>query len=244
MIDDHFDDGNNTFLLPEAEAGPSGSGTYNQDSINDNVPKTQDHTQPVRRGRPKGSRNKPKPNAPPPPPPPVKIPKKRGRPLKQRTLEEIADIERRKIEKAQGITRQKGRPRKYPGYLVREMRLKKNRSEFREVLSRYEGDGHHEHDHDGQGHEYGEDMEIDMEMEMGEGDEQREGDGGGFWTENMERSILAAVEGLDKNGGGDGVGGGREQEQEDVPSLRAFEGGDDMEMRRVFGLGDNDDHQG
>jgi len=237
MIDDQFNDSNNTFLLPEPEAGPSGSGTYSQGD----EPKTQDTNQRVRRGRPKGSRNKPKPDAPPPPPPPVKIPKKRGRPLKQRTLEEQAEIERRKIEKAQGVKRQKGRPRKYPGYLVREMRLKKNRSEYRELLNRYHG----QHD----GHEYQEDMDMnmDVDMDMGEGEEREGegeiGDGGGFWTENMERSILAAVEGLDGNGVGDGGGGA--QEQEDVPSLRAFAGGDDLEMRRVFGLGDHDDgHDG
>ena len=90
-----------------------------------------------KRGRPKGSKNKPKlmqAPRPPKPSPPPKRPK--GRPPKARSEEERTDYERRKEEKALGIKRKKGRPRKFSGYLVREMRLKKNRSEFNELLKR------------------------------------------------------------------------------------------------------------
>ncbi|WRT66469.1 uncharacterized protein IL334_003428 [Kwoniella shivajii] len=89
------------------------------------------------RGRPKGSKNKhrsipiPKPPKPKPPGPPAKP---KGRPPKERDPEEQADYELRKQERALGIKRRKGRPRKFPGYLVREMRLKKNREEFNELL--------------------------------------------------------------------------------------------------------------
>ena len=107
------------------------------------------------RGRPKGSKNKPKltPN-PPPPKPPKPPPRPRGRPPKPRTPEEQADFEQRKEEKALGIKRKKGRPRKFPGYLVREMRLKKNRAEFNEVIRRHEMGLPLQHDDEG--HEHGE----------------------------------------------------------------------------------------
>lgn len=90
------------------------------------------------RGRPPGSRNKPKPKPPPKPKAPKPPPKPRGRPPKVRTAEEQAEIELRREEKALGIKRQKGRPRKYPGFLVRDMRLKRNRAEFHEVQRRFE----------------------------------------------------------------------------------------------------------
>lgn len=93
-------------------------------------------TVPVKRGRgrPKGSKNKPKPGQPTePPPPPPRKPK--GRPPKVRTAEELAEFERRKEEKALGIKRKRGRPRKYPELgLVREMRLKKNREAVQEKI--------------------------------------------------------------------------------------------------------------
>ncbi|WVQ99576.1 hypothetical protein IAU59_006712 [Kwoniella sp. CBS 9459] len=91
------------------------------------------------RGRPKGSKNKSKPK--PPPRPPKRVlgpPKPKGRPPKIRPPDEQADYELRKQEKALGIKRQKGRPRKFPGYLVREMRLKKNREEFNQLLRGYD----------------------------------------------------------------------------------------------------------
>jgi hypothetical protein len=122
------------------------------------------------------------------------------------------------------------------------MRLKKNRAEYRELLNRYDDDGgqdhghHQDHDHhqlDAHGHDH-EGMDVDVDM-AGQG-QREEGDGGGFWSENMERSILAAVEGLD----GNGLQG---QDQEDVPSSRAFQEGGDMEMRRVFGLAEHDEPQ-
>ena len=96
------------------------------------------------RGRPKGSKNKPKPDAPPKRPtkrtkPPPSRP--RGRPRKVRDPEEQAELDRKGEEKALGIHRRRGRPRKYPGYLVREMRLKKNRSEFNDLLRRHETEG-------------------------------------------------------------------------------------------------------
>ena len=90
-----------------------------------------------KRGRPKGSKNKPKPIQAPRPPKPSPPPKRpKGRPPKARSEEERTDYERRKEEKALGIKRKKGRPRKFSGYLVREMRLKKNRGEFNELLKR------------------------------------------------------------------------------------------------------------
>ncbi|KAL1411543.1 hypothetical protein Q8F55_002505 [Vanrija albida] len=87
------------------------------------------------RGRPKGSKNKPKPGAPPPEvqAPPPRRPK--GRPPKVRSAEELAEFERRKEERALGIKRKRGRPRKYPELgLVREMRLKKNRAGVQEKI--------------------------------------------------------------------------------------------------------------
>lgn len=110
-------------------------------------------------------------------------------------------------------------------------------------------DHSHAHSH-GHGHEHGynSDMGMDMDMDMGidgQVDGPR-GDGEGnheFWSENMERSILAAVEGLeggDHHGSGDHAHQGPSMlaEAEEVPSSRAFEGdgGGEMEMRRVFGL--------
>lgn len=229
MMDDQYQGDNDNFLLPEA--GPSG--TYHDDPKDEPLVQVQH----LRRGRPKGSKNKPRPDRPAPPPPsPLKPKRKRGRPPKKRTPEEEAELERRKAERAQGIKRMKGRPRKYPGYLVREMRLKKNRSEYRELLNRYDDD------HDERHHQDGEvDVDIDT-LDQRDG----EGDGGGFWSGDMERSILAAVEGLEGEGSGDGHGHRHGDEQighEDVPSSRAFEGEGDMEMRRVFGLAD-DENQG
>lgn len=161
-------------------------------------------------------------------------------------------MERERAEKLSGAgpKRQKGRPRKFPGYLVREMRLKKNRAEYRELLRSYTdggepmplpplGDPHRSAGDDGD-----------------DGDGQEMGDGGGFWPGDMEQSILAAVEGLEDPGHadahmrdagadmsvggvdmgqhGDGHGHGHDEE---VPSSRAFEGGGgEMEMRRVFEL--------
>lgn len=96
--------------------------------------------QPVRRGRgrPKGSKNKnpplPKPPKPPKPPKAKKPPGKIGRPRKARTAEEEAEYDLRLEEKKLGIKRKHGRPRKYPGYLVRDMRLKKNREVYEAVV--------------------------------------------------------------------------------------------------------------
>jgi hypothetical protein len=58
-----------------------------------------------------------------------------GRPPKVRSAEELAEFERRKEERALGIKRKSGRPRKYPELgLVREMRLKKNRAGVQEKI--------------------------------------------------------------------------------------------------------------
>ena len=93
------------------------------------------------RGRPKGSKNKykavPKPRKPrrkktPPPKRP------RGRPPKVRDPEEQAAWEEKRARKELGIQKQKGRPRKFPGYLVREMRLRKNRDEYIRLMKEYE----------------------------------------------------------------------------------------------------------
>jgi hypothetical protein len=91
------------------------------------------------RGRPKGSKNKPKLNPKPKPPKPPKAPAKpRGRPPRPRTAEEQAAFEAKKHDRAMGIKRKKGRPRKFPGYLVRDMRLRKNRAEYLELMRRAE----------------------------------------------------------------------------------------------------------
>lgn len=71
-------------------------------------------------------------------PKPAGPPKKIGRPPKERTGAELEEHLRRQAELAAGIKRQRGRPRKFPGYLVRDMRLKANREEFREVVKRAE----------------------------------------------------------------------------------------------------------
>lgn len=47
-------------------------------------------------------------------------------------------FESKKADRAMGIKRKKGRPRKYPGYLVRDMRLRKNRAEYLELIRRTE----------------------------------------------------------------------------------------------------------
>ena len=93
------------------------------------------------RGRPPGSKNKPNPN-----PKPRKVRKKktppprlpRGRPPKVRNEEDQAAWEEKRARKALGIKKQKGRPRKFPGYLVREMRLRKNRDEYIHLLREYD----------------------------------------------------------------------------------------------------------
>lgn len=104
------------------------------------VPTDPSSSAPIKRGRgrPKGSKNKPKSGpaaesiarARKPTPPP---PRPKGRPPKLRGPEEQAEYDRRKAERAQGIKRSRGRPRKYPGYLVRDMRLKKNRQEWEQI---------------------------------------------------------------------------------------------------------------
>ncbi|WWC89232.1 uncharacterized protein L201_004150 [Kwoniella dendrophila CBS 6074] len=101
------------------------------------------------RGRPKGSKNKHKAIPIPKPPKPVgPPPKPKGRPPKERNPEEQADYELRKQERELGIKRRKGRPRKFPGYLVREMRLKKNRKEFNELLRNHNSNNSNSSDED------------------------------------------------------------------------------------------------
>ncbi|ORX35801.1 hypothetical protein BD324DRAFT_631765 [Kockovaella imperatae] len=93
------------------------------------------------RGRPKGSKNKYKAVTKPRKPrrkktPPPKRP--RGRPPKVRDPDEQAEYEASRARKELGIAKRKGRPRKFPGYLVREMRLRKNREEYIRLLREYE----------------------------------------------------------------------------------------------------------
>nr|ODN88243.1 hypothetical protein L203_02851 [Cryptococcus depauperatus CBS 7841] len=131
----------NSSLEMDAEAGPSSEPMQSSISEHD-VSQVPSFAHPMKRGRgrPKGSKNKPKPGPsiirPPKPPKPPSRPK--GRPPKERTPAEQAEYELRKQEKEMGIKRQKGRPRKFPGYLVREMRLKKNRDEFNKVIRLHE----------------------------------------------------------------------------------------------------------
>lgn len=84
-----------------------------------------------------------------------------------------------------------------------------------------------------------------MGMQPGSEGQEHEHDhgAGGFWTEGMEQSILAAVEGLEEPSRHH-QGMDVDVDSEDVPSSRAFTGGgDEMEMRRVFGLpADTEDH--
>ncbi|OCF41862.1 hypothetical protein I317_04272 [Kwoniella heveanensis CBS 569] len=144
--------GPSTLSIPmshtHADTGPSHGGMNGHDHTNSgamvhlNVPSPggflHELENPLKRGRgrPKGSKNKAKAKTPPRPPKRViGPPKPKGRPPKVRPPEEQADYELRKQEKAMGIKRQKGRPRKFPGYLVREMRLKKNREEFNQLLN-------------------------------------------------------------------------------------------------------------
>ncbi|WVQ72453.1 hypothetical protein IAR50_002005 [Cryptococcus sp. DSM 104548] len=125
-------------LNVNAEAGPSSAPLENQSPLPDSDPSQP----PLKRGRgrPKGSKNKPKPGPPPPrpPKPPKPAARPKGRPPKPRTPAEQAEYDLRKQEKEMGVKRQKGRPRKFPGYLVREMRLKKNRVEFSELMRHLE----------------------------------------------------------------------------------------------------------
>ena len=58
-----------------------------------------------------------------------------GRPPRVRTGEELEKWLAQRAAKAAGISRGRGRPRKFPGYLVREMRLVKNREEFKKVVA-------------------------------------------------------------------------------------------------------------
>lgn len=285
MISDQYPHVPDSYLLPELRAHPDPtSSPYIPDSHASNTPIPDGNgngdgdidPNPVRgdirrRGRPKGSKNKPKPGYIQPLPPPPKEPKKRGRPPKRRTEEELAEIEREKVEKEQGLRKQRGRPRKFPGYLVREMRLKRNRPEYQELLRGYEGPEREVHrDSDelrarGGGHSHGHGHGHDRNHggggdEDGDGDHQM-GDGGGFWTGDMEQSILAAVGNFqetphDNHGNEEGEGpAGMDVDLEEVPSSRAFEGGGgEMEMRRVFGLppdtdpdpdhGDGHEHDG
>jgi hypothetical protein len=156
-------------------------------------------------------------------------------------------------EKSAGIKRKKGRPRKFPGHLVRDMRLKKNRSEYRELLSMYGTDRSDsrglEHPGDSHGLEEG-------EMNMGEGgsyDHHREesgeeggGEGNGVvydWSVDVDgnmdvddQSLLAAV-GVNLNrqqqqhadeAERSGADSGDREVDGEVPSARAFRLGDDL----------------
>lgn len=198
FLSESFQQDSDNFLLPATdEAGPSRlplhslSSAHNHDSLiehhlhhnnqitqhahSDNVDQGSDqgHEHDLdpnkrSRGRPKGSKNKPRPNARPRPPPPS--PKRRGRPPKVRSGEELEEYERKLEEKAAGVKRKKGRPRKFPGYLIRDMRLKKNRSEYRELLGTYrQAEGDQGQDQNGDGryrgeHEHGLDREMGGEM--------------------------------------------------------------------------------
>lgn len=239
MLNEHYGSTSDSFLLPEGTQAGTSDVTPAPPSGDTSPypagPSSAATPGPRRRGRPKGSKNKAKPGPPPPPPPP-KPAKKRGRPPKKRTEEELAEIERQRLAKEHGYRKPKGRPRKFPGYLVREMRLKKNRAEFTDLLRRHGEMERIQAQHgDGAGEE-------------GEAQDQEDHGQGGFWTDGMEQSILAAVEGLEGPGPNHhhethmdvGVDQGGD---EDVPSSRAFEGGgDEMEMRRVFGLPSETEH--
>ena len=75
-------------------------------------------------------------------------------------------------ERAMGIKRAKGRPRKFPGYLVRELRLKQNRQEFNEVLRRHEDQQMHD---EGLSHDGAEAEHVDGHaMEAGDGTDEQQ----------------------------------------------------------------------
>jgi hypothetical protein len=148
------------------------------------------HASPKRgRGRPKGSRNKAKPKPvyvkrPTPDPEPRRG---KGRPFKIRTPEEQELYDAKMRDKAAGIKRPRGRPRKYPTLgLVRELRLKANRTEAQEKLRELEAERRRDMeggaDDDGRGQHQSQShadgsggMGTDMEMEMDE--HELEGDG-------------------------------------------------------------------
>ncbi|EIW70389.1 hypothetical protein M231_05638 [Tremella mesenterica] len=170
LIDPHPDSSSN------AEAGPS------------TIPSKRG------RGRPKGSRNKPKPFAEIKVKPPKPPSKPRGRPLKTRLPEDQAEYEQRKQDKAMGIQRARGRPRKFPGYLVREMRLKHNRAQFMEVIRQHEDRNRTSESQNREGEIQREDNEEgdDMGEENGVGEEYE-------WDMGQGHSLLDVV-GLQQQG--------------------------------------------
>ncbi|ORY32788.1 hypothetical protein BCR39DRAFT_521571 [Naematelia encephala] len=230
------------YLLPPAEgdplAGPSSPHIPLHEQLSDTPhADTLDSSSllnPKRgRGRPKGSKNKPKARPPPPPPrkPTPPPPKPRGRPPKVRTSAEQAEYERRKHEMALGIKRRKGRPRKFPGYLVREMRLSKNRSEFNELLRAYE-EGRfprpsgEDQEADGEG--------VDDEADGG-GNGNGDGDGGEYDTWDYSQVGVDVADGQTLL---DVVGVAQQQEAHVVDEEPGPSGLDrsDAGMRAMFGL--------
>lgn len=184
------------------------------------------------RGRPKGSKNKPKPGAPPPPPPPVK--RKRGRPPKIRTQEEIEEAERRKQEKELGIHRKRGRPRKYPEIgLVREMRLKKNRTVFAEKIRQLQERQTEEGDK--VDYEYKEEdyeaapLDVALGQQVAAAVARQPVQDGEYWPYQDGQSLLDAVSSSLGVEGSSGVGG---------IGVDVMSGDQNDEMRGVFGLPD------
>jgi hypothetical protein len=226
------------FLLPDMTAESSTSANLAHDPTQDSLTHahTSTSTPPAARprGRPQGSKNRPKPAHLIPPKPPKPPARRKGRPLKIRTTEELAAIEKKRSDKELGLSRGKGRPRKFEGYLVREMRLRKNRDAYLALLRRWdEGDGE-----GGQGGQGG--PSRGMEIQEGEVNEGEEGVGEmtlgeaqGMEIANEEdydgwgedgQSLLDAVKTL-KARGNDSSSIGMEHIRHE-----------DADMREVFGL--------
>lgn len=190
------------------------------------------------RGRPKGSKNKPKPGAPPPAPPPAKRP--RGRPPKIRTQEEIDEQERRKQEKELGIHRKRGRPRKYPEIgLVREMRLKKNRTVFaekiRQIQEREREDGEKvDYEYKEDDYAEGAPMDVALGQQVADAVARQPVQDGEYWPYQDGQSLLDAVGSSLGVEGSSGVGG---------IGVDVMAADQSDEMRGVFGLPDVPDVQ-
>jgi hypothetical protein len=176
------------------------------------------------RGRPRGSKNRPKPPTIKPPRPPKPTGRPKGRPRKQRTAEELAVYEQKIRDKSLGIKRPRGRPRKFEGYLVREVRLKRHRDTYLALMRGWEDGGrmgnepvHGDTDDMGLGGDVEDAMHIDGDTM----DPNLDGDEVYAAWGHEGQSLLEAV--------------GHLEAQQGVTS-GDVEHNDDADMREVFGL--------
>jgi hypothetical protein len=149
-----------------------------------------------------------------------------------------------------GLTRKKGRPRKFPGYLVREMRLSKNKAEYEDLLRQYEDEKgitqQREElrllgvEHSGDQQHLGDEDEDDDEEE----EQSRHHEGGYEWGHiddidgvHDDQTLLdvvdAAQQQLEQATGSQSHHQDTDLDMEHEPSGL---GRSDQEMREVFGL--------